>query len=525
MDARVTTPAFRNRGGNPDGSAWMELHGEVFFDPPYDDVPPIGGSMTRPYRIVLVGRKNPNTYGSPQTYVAYEEYVVADPAAEPQVNRVFRADNLEVDTNYEWYIHVYDSSTNQNAGAPTSGYLLKGSLNYNLRTRSTINGTGNPAPDSGATADTRSLYFSRNPIPVDFATANQGEPNFRFELVVTPTGEAPITLTGKPGTDGTYSFDISSLLHGYLSPGLPVTEQRGRKVTQTIESFRLDKKTIYGENPSVRDQSTETHAVLMGGLAFADWPGHTELDSSRWLTWQPTEKKVLPEAPEFLYFLHVGEETQYKIHFRVHYTDATQDGYYENFGTPLNNYEIQNFGVGYEQAGIGDLHPGKRVSYYEVFVSSSTNPASDADKSEVRRYVVDHQYYEHVRHFLYLNSLSGLDTLTCTGVFTDESEVTRQAGEYIVTGAYQATDATIFTRQTGEQYGYQGNSGPLSVAHKRHLRELLLSDYVYEYLPNGVYAPIVLDTKKASWVTDRQNRHSLSFRYTMAYLNRAYSML
>lgn len=506
----------------------MEIQGEVFFDPPYDDSK-FGGPLIPPYRIVLIAQKNPTTYGSPQTKVAHEAYVVSDPSSESYVKRPFRADGLEPDTNYRFFIHVYDSNSqvyNDSSGGPgpTNGYFIEGSINYNLRTKSP-DSTPSPPPDSGATTNTQNLYFSRNPIPIDFATAEQEQPNFRFELTVTPTSQTPITLKGKPGSDGRYSFDISALLHTYLRPGLPVTQVRGRKVTDTIESFRVDKKAIYGDEPTVREQSTETHAVLMGGLAFADWPAHEVFAASRWLTWQPAEKTVLPSSPEFLYFLHVGQEVQYKIHFRAHYSDGSEDGYFENFGLPLRNYEIQNFGVGYDQAAIGDLQPSKRVQYYEVFVSTSTDPASTENKSEVRRYVVDHRYYEHVRHFLYLNSLSGLDTLTCTGVFTDESQVERQAGEYIVTGAYQATDATIFTRQSGEQYGWQGNSGPLSAEHKRHLRELLLSDYVYEYLPNGIYAPIVLDTKKASWVTDRQNRHSLSFRYTMAYLNRAYSML
>ncbi|UOR06750.1 SprB repeat-containing protein [Hymenobacter aerilatus] len=225
--------------------------------------------------------------------------------------------------------------------------------------------------------------------------------------------------------DGRTVFQVEELLDAYLDYYVPAVWQA--TITQATPLFRrfyLQYAEVFGE-PPVRDAATvlTQNFVLRGGLSRYEGVARTYQDSYRplvrpFLTWQPNDKAVYLDQPEFLYYLVDSAVTEFELRLRVRYDDdsteertvATQEG--------VARFEVYCLPAGFQQLGLADTEE-RHVVGWEVWVSSTTGTA----QTETRRYQLDRRPVRQRRYLVYANSLGGMDTVAMTGEGQLDAEV------------------------------------------------------------------------------------------------------
>lgn len=377
------------------------------------------------------------------------------------------------------------------------------------------------------------INFSKNPVPVHCLTSNQNLPNMRFELDILIQEKGGInyqnvlTLKGVPDPAGNFVFNVQKVLNAFLAPDLPAFNQT--TISQAPGMFRRWRGTIkewYGEPvPTMQSQTqTPVNFVLLGGLNFLGFPGNSYFNDSatngRFLTDQPNGKKVLPGQQEFLYYLTANQNwSSIYLQRQVYYEDGSSASLPPVlYGAPQEGVYI--IPAGFNQLGIGAANPAKTVLKYEVWLTKSSSPGGAG--SEKRTYFLDFGYYKHSRYFIYQNSKGAFESLACTGKFEDFVEVSSQEGERLAPVQYSAADSQYFRYNTSYRDTFKANTGHITNEYKRHLKEFLLSENIFEAVA-GRFVRIRLKTDKAALVKDFDYLNSLDFEYSYAHENPAYS--
>jgi hypothetical protein len=161
-----------------------------------------------------------------------------------------------------------------------------------------------------------------------------------------------------------------------------------------------------------------------------------------------------------------------------------------------------------------------------VHISSSSSFSSSADKTEVRTFNFDKSYYRHQRHFIYQNGLGAFDTLSCTGLFEQQTKVDREFAERSLAYTYQSSESSYIAFGGQERFGRKGSTGFLPAERLAGLREFIASEHIYEIigtLGNFKAIPVVLKGDSARLVKDDENLHSLEFEYEYAFSNKGFS--
>ncbi len=219
-----------------------------------------------------------------------------------------------------------------------------------------------------------------------------------------------------------------------------------------------------------------------------------------YLTWYPrTIKKMLPEQPERLYFLNTGIAADLKIIVGVYFQDGTFVLHDPERSINTGQYQVISFATGYSALGLKTWaeanHPGKKITHYYVSVSRNGYGIS-----EPFAYKVDYNDYRNVRYLVFQNSLSGWDTLACTGEYDQTIEIERSIASRIA-------DVSDVNRLHKIEYHREYsqlvkvNTGWLTIGEKEWLTELLISDKVFELL-KGQLTPVLIRTKQFD-TTDR----------------------
>lgn len=276
-------------------------------------------------------------------------------------------------------------------------------------------------------------WFSGNPIvlSLDAGQAYRDDPttqpglSFVCQVYVEPaylSGDfVPLgqELEQPADAEGRTTFEVQELLEPFVSPQLPAVGQAPTRADGVFCRFYLRhyQRTTDGDSVAT---TVETNYLVHGGLDYYEaatgtWFNGYQERLQPFLTWEPNDKKVLPDQPEYLYFM-VPPATVGPVEFSVRQRLLLADGTHRDVSTASRTglaFEIFCLPAGPAQLEVAqqEAAAGQLATGYELSVLD----ASGAPLSEVRRYVLDRRAAPVRRYFLYANSLGGWNTLVCRG--------------------------------------------------------------------------------------------------------------
>ncbi|RSK45169.1 SprB repeat-containing protein [Hymenobacter rigui] len=286
-------------------------------------------------------------------------------------------------------------------------------------------------------------YLVRNPIPLRLdagALYRQDpdlKPNLTFVcqvLVEEQYLSGQFTAVGaeleQPADrDGRTAFQVQELLAPYLRHHVPAAVG---PVTERAESlfkrFFLKYAQVYG-TPPVRAAalSAEQHYVLLGGLSFTEarartWQNSYQQQVKPFLTWEPREKEVFVDQPEFLYYQALVATPSVRLVVELRFDDSTtQELNGGEVEGGVQRYEVFCFGCGYAQLRLERLPATQRarITGWRVWVADDDGFVV----SEVRTYCLSQRQAPLRRYVLYANSLGGMNTFVAEGEAQLDAEV------------------------------------------------------------------------------------------------------
>lgn len=330
-----------------------------------------------------------------------------------------------------------------------------------------------------------------------------------------------------PDTDGYATFDIHDLFHTELEaehtwPEVPETYYALRE--NHIKKYLLHYAELYAGSVGIIDpyaSLTAAYAILGAFdykmVAALNEQEYTLLDYittyKSFLTWQPTTKTISQDQPEKLYFLVFNDISAIEIHIKAYFTDGTDSGDQQlaTIGS-VSQYQVYEIMIGYNQIDWDKISE-KDIEKYEIWLEDNAGNV----QSQVRTYILETKSYRNERIFLFRNSFGAFDTLRATGRKTQQNEYERMILEkndenFSLQQQYQVLERSVFTL----------NTGWLTLSERNWLRELLLSEEVYEIMGDYKF-PVIITDEKREFRDDDNYLYSLEINYKFAFKDPVFS--
>lgn len=306
----------------------------------------------------------------------------------------------------------------------------------------------------------------------------------------------------------------------FCFPEVPETYHELRK--EFTKQYRISHAELY-DDLIHRLSSAATYRAILGGFDYKMVAALNGIDFSltdfittykSFLTWQPVSKVINFTQPEKLFFLVFNSISSIETHIRVYFTDGTSSTGELVTITPVSQYQVYEFMVGYSQIDFTKFNPtSKPIEKYEIWLEDDAGNV----QSQVRTFILETKTYRNERIFLFRNSFGGFDTLRATGRKTQVNEyermiLERNSENFSLQQQMQALERSVFTI----------NTGWLTYAQRLWLRELLISSEVYEIIGDYKF-PIILTDEKKDLKDDDNYLHSLEINYKYAFKDPVYS--
>jgi hypothetical protein len=286
-------------------------------------------------------------------------------------------------------------------------------------------------------------YWSGNPITLSldagpaYRLDPTTKPNLSFLCQVwlekeylSGTYEPVGVLLEQPAdAGGRTTFEVQRLLAAYLEPHVPAPGLVGVELARPLfRRFFLQHSEQFGAGTPVPGVGTSLDPgyVVLGGLNFYEAQARTwfsyQLSQRPFLTWEPARKHVLPDQPEYLYYMPLAGGGDFAVQVRVAFDDGT-DRVDELPGSlATRDFEVYCLATGYQALDLGSLVTTQRgILWWEVCV---VTPGGGLVLSEVRRYVLDKRTFPRRRYFLFATSLGGMATYPALGEAQTDVDVT-----------------------------------------------------------------------------------------------------
>jgi hypothetical protein len=291
---------------------------------------------------------------------------------------------------------------------------------------------------------------------------------------------------------GRTTFEVQELLEPFVAPLPPAL---GQVAVQRQDGafcrffLRYFERTAAGDGAIT---TVNTNYLLRGGLdyweaAVGTWFSGYQATNLPFLTWEPTTKKVLPDQPEYLFFMVPrANVAAFRYRARLTWADGSTTTEVLADRADVLRYEVFCLPAGPAQLDLParEALAGQLVVRYTLDVLDATG----APLSEVRTYLLDRRPASVRRYFLYANSLGGWNTLVCRGRASRELATKTSASENARAAGYDPLrgDYTI-SRRTGLPV-LKCYTGPRSAAQLVADTDFMLSERVL-LLEAGRYQP------------------------------------
>jgi hypothetical protein len=333
-----------------------------------------------------------------------------------------------------------------------------------------------------------------------------------------------------PDDDQYAVFQIAEILLSQLTGYFPVYAFAAPALAVNVyKSFTLIYCEYYGDPPTYKGiTESSSYVAVRGGFSFPDYPGSAYYPTwiqanKRFMTWKDTTRRVTTTQKEFLNFLnHSATATSLILKCKMYYSDGTDSTATAFTEASVAQKEIWCFPAGYTQIAVDTLKTaGKTVTKYQLWIEDHASNVI----SEVITHVMESKYFENSRTFYFENSLGGIDSLRATGKREDNIIIERSLTEKILDDYWSSTTVSRQTENYDNSYsfeyaissGYKEKKEAIS-----RMIELLISTDVR--VDDGEkWIPVVIRKDSFKLYKDQDDEWFLSFEYSDAFSNKAYS--
>jgi hypothetical protein len=321
-------------------------------------------------------------------------------------------------------------------------------------------------------------------------------------------------------------FDISYLLHRVMQQfktDIVSTSILVSTDASCIKPYSVKASLIKGIIPEV-DPTNTIEAIQLyvvnGGvnlqlLPRLDFFGSLAIFNT-FLSNYPSVKKVFMDQPEVLYIFNASLELEltqlevklYKKTTGSLFTEFMAYSYAWEAGT-IYTYNVSPGALNL-QSYADDA--GFELLYYTVQVKSGAG----AELSEVFTFYIDYSNTIEKTHIRFRNSKGGFDSLTFKGEVVEKSNIDKtSANVYLdqsVVDAYTSVKSSSIITSASERISKTVSTGFISNAELSILRDLFVSEEVYEMV-NGYYYPVEIVGKSFERRSeDELKKYSIEFR-------------
>jgi hypothetical protein len=415
---------------------------------------------------------------------------------------------------YEW-VEILASYLSQNY-ILSSDFLITAASNV-VRFTAKEKGVDYELSISGAPTGTTISTFQTG-VDVD------PRPNFKL-LVQLFKSNATDQLLGEelqdPNDDLQCWFDEAEYLRSELMSDFTFPEGASKLIDhpESVVKYYIRHAEMYGSPPVVKALVTEDSLyAICGGI---DWVrlSRYNLQSTSWydrfcynhmfLSWQPLTKVVDVDQVEKLYFLNKSETAiTLKLKAKL-YWGAVTLGWQEVGSLDCNGVGIVECLVGHDN--LSDPDPDS-LTKYEIRVEDSAGLVL----SETRTFTIDHNVYPYKKYLIFQNSLGGWDTVRFLGKTSIEGEYARLISSTINDYSFTNQEGSIVQGRPLESLKMILNTGWISQNNKDYLRELLVSQQVYE-ISGSMILPVVVTSSNVFMSKDDETLYNMEIEVLYAF--------
>lgn len=376
---------------------------------------------------------------------------------------------------------------------------------------------------------TRTGTVSLTEAPFTSATSIVTVPNYSMLLEVwleqvygggtfDKVAELEMPPTNNP--DPIAEFDLSKILSSYLDFDFPLYGQDTiTKCTHNQRNYYIRYAEKFGDPIVVKSLTKSANfKVLLAGVSYQDYPASFDffanyfIAAKQWLSFGPSTRTVTKTQQEYLYFMLAPSSARINLLVKIYFTDGTNSGTLAlKIKNPATPGEIYILPTGYTQLGLDAHLSGKVAAKYDVWCTDAGGVIS-----QTQTYVVNNDLQLDIHTFLFVNSLSGVDTLLTTGQHITGTKTEISNTERTLDFDYDRTQGQLFQFFARKYNVFTVNTGFKTKAEIDWFEELLLSGYVVEDI-GGKFIPVIVNTSTIQKYVSKQNLFSLSFDYIHAY--------
>ena len=329
-----------------------------------------------------------------------------------------------------------------------------------------------------------------------------------------------------PDINGDVDTDISKVLKPYLIDlKFSFPESSGTLLVHRGDYCKRYRAFVYEDDGGSLSEKvvTEDLYAMRGGLSFRQLAIYGSQGSSFWakltynfnfLTYAETEKKVSMHQPVKLFFLNYSTATTLKLMVTfyqeggsVTYTMAT-----------VNSQQYEIYEAIVTAAKLADNIAESFISY-DVWMADG----SDTQVSEVRTFILDQQFRENERWFLFENSLGAPEIMRALGKRSKNNEYEQSLARVRLDFDFTDRDREETTLERSERQTFQaqiGFKGDPQVI--ENYRDFLLSKRVWEIIGRQL-VPVSIMSKSVEMPKDQEMPFSVSFKYQRSFSDNYYS--
>lgn len=317
------------------------------------------------------------------------------------------------------------------------------------------------------------------------------------------------TLSATPDSNSDVIFEVQDLVRSYASAYLPSLTLAVPAVAESVMRgflLRIAEQYLSSSPPDTNYTGYEftdggTPGVplplaLLGGVSthrFPTWDYDTHFgggDGRRFLTRRPRRSFVYGSVPDYLFYYNreLGG-TKLNLKVQVFYVDGSSKSYTamsvsSPAGTKVYCFPISTTALDFG----GNLDPAKEVAEWDVWVTlEGGSPVS----SEKIRFMRTDLPADGARHFLFLNSLGGIDRFSSTGHWERGSDMSWVDVETYRFPDYSVSTAGLSRRDIQRTAHSTVQSGMLNAESMAWIEDLFSSESVWEIV-NGQAVPVII---------------------------------
>jgi hypothetical protein len=331
-----------------------------------------------------------------------------------------------------------------------------------------------------------------------------------------------------PDLSGNCNFDIHDLLCDFLTPEFEWPHENGEyhhSRVNFIKQFRVFYAESYDREFNKLFTLSGDHYAVLGGFDYKILAALNGIAYSlsefiitfkAFLTWQPLVKRITTTQRDKLFYLVFNDISQLRPYIKVYYTDGTSGNIHQVTSFAAAQYQVHEFYTDYISLGIAAKLPqGKACLKYDYWLQDE----SDNIISQVRTYEIEFRQQQFSHTFIFRNSFGAYDVFRATGRKKHVNKygrtvLERNFSEYTLEQQYQILESESF----------QVSSGYISKTTKNWLRELMLSEEVFEILGDYKF-PILIQNEEVENIDDLETIYEVDILYKYAFKNPKYSEL